>query len=224
MWDSGAINNTVFYRKLLQFTEDEPGVVYHTANTPPANRTLTVGSKSFTFPANNWVQFSVGDTVMLDSNASFTIVHADGNTLSDLNENSIVVRVDLGGHSVLLTGDVGSGDRENPSEALGAVEAELVLNQAALIDVDILQVGHHGSMTSSRADFIDAVSPTYALISSGPKKYGSVILPDDEVVDMLMTKGIVILRTDLNDKNCPVNDKVGRSSQHGECTNYVMEW
>ena len=150
-----------------------------------------------TFPAGGWVQFDGGDVVILDdaatvldSDAFFPIVHAEGNTLSDLNDNSIIVRLDLGDVSVLLTGDAGSGDREEPSEPLGVVEAELVLNQATLIDVDILQVGHHGSMTSSRSAFIDAVSPTYALISSGPTKYGKakVVLPDDEVVDMLLSK------------------------------------
>ena len=52
----------------------------------------------------------------------------------------------------------------------------------------------------------------------------SVTLPDDEVIDMLLSKGIVVLRTDLHDNNCPVDNKVGRESQHGGCTNYVLEW
>jgi beta-lactamase superfamily II metal-dependent hydrolase len=141
LWDSGAMNDTNFYRDLLVNAKDESDLTYHTARTPPANRTVTVKSKAITFAAGQWVQFSTGDSVTLDSNASFTILHADGMTHQDLNENSTAVRVDLGSMSLLLTGDVGSGSRHDPSAALGAVEENLVTNQASLIDVDILQVG-----------------------------------------------------------------------------------
>ena len=111
-----------------------------------------------------------------------------------------------------------------PSNAVDEVEEHLTMTQAMNIDVDILQVGHHGSMTSSRGAFIDAVDPTHALISVGPKKYGSVILPDDEVVDYLLNKSVVILRTDISDGKCPVDDRIGRNSTPGGCTNYVLDW
>lgn len=220
------MNDKAFYKNLFKKAVLEDGLIYHTAKTPPANRTVTVQNTSFTFPTGKWVQFSNEDTIDLDSNATVTILNAKRTTQSDVNQNSVFIRLDLGAHSVLLTGDIGSGGRQLPSSAIGAVEANLVTNHSSSIDVDILQVAHHGSLTSSREAFIDAVSPTYALISSGPKKYPPVILPDDEVVDMLLTKGIVVLRTDLHDKNCPVDDRVGRnwSARPGGCTNYVMEW
>jgi competence protein ComEC len=57
--------------------------------------------------------------------------------------------------------------------------------RAREIDVDILQVAHHGSMTSSHPDFIAAVSPTWALIGAGPYEYGGHRLPDATVERMV---------------------------------------
>jgi competence protein ComEC len=72
------------------------------------------------------------------------------------NESSCVLRVQAGGHSVLLAGDIGHW-----------IEKRLLSEQAAKIDVDVLLVPHHGSETSSSPEFIDAVSPKLALIASG---------------------------------------------------------
>lgn len=138
----------------------------------------------------------------------------------------------MGDVSVLLTGDAGSGARKNPTDDiddpdrhLGDIERHLVETHASLIDVDILQVGHHGSKTSSRALFLQAVSPSLALVSAGPKRYGSVVLPDKEVIDHLEFTAIRVLRTDYYDGNCPIADRVGRESDNpGGCSSYIMEW
>ena len=58
----------------------------------------------------------------------------------------------------------------------------------------MLKVGHHGSTTSTTADFLEAVSPEYALISCGiDNKYGH---PHDETVELLEKEEIKIHRTD----------------------------
>ena len=63
------------------------------------------------------------------------------------------------------------------------------------MDVDILKVPHHGSKTSTSSDFVKALSPDYALISSdGGKKYGH---PHEDTLETLNAFGVKILRTDL---------------------------
>jgi beta-lactamase superfamily II metal-dependent hydrolase len=97
---------------------------------------------------------------------------------------------------------------------------KLVLKESFIKPTD------HGSLTSSRTKFIEAVSPQIALISAGPKKYGSVVLPDEAVVESLEFQGIHILRTDAYDGEiCPVKNKVGRDdNRSGGCANFILEW
>ena len=74
---------------------------------------------------------------------------------SPKNNDSLALRITFGQRSFLLTGDM-----EKPME-LRALAAGLLLH------ADVLKVGHHGSNTSSIDPFLDAVSPTFALISDG---------------------------------------------------------
>ncbi len=77
-------------------------------------------------------------------------------TSSDINNNSIVLRVTFGNVAMLLTGDA-------QSEA----EARLLSHGGADLRADILKVGHHGSAYSSTAEFLAAVHPKIAIISCG---------------------------------------------------------
>jgi competence protein ComEC len=86
-------------------------------------------------------------------------------------------------------------------------------------------VAHHGSMTSSRKPFLDAVSPRYALVSAGPTlNNGGVSFPDAEVMDGLAQTGATVLRTDEHDARCPELDRVGvDDTRPGGCDNFVLE-
>lgn len=225
MWDSGAINDTVFYDRIIERVAAEQGLAYNTAVAPPQPPQIRV-KKRHDLSGHTWRQFAEGDVIKLDDTASFTILHANGHAGGDFNENSIVIRMDLGSKSLLLVGDAESGPRELPSAALGDVEKHLVAHYPSLIDVDILQVGHHGSKTSSRAEFVRRVSPEIALISGGPKKYQTVTLPDAEIVSFLEGEGIQVLRTDTSDRTgCSVTDRFGRDEDRpGGCDNYLLEW
>lgn len=101
------------------------------------------------------------------------------------NDGSIVALLVYGETSVMLTGD-------------GTTETEKIVlenNNLEALDVDILKVGHHGSRTSTGEDFVKALSPAYALISSdGGKKYGH---PHEQTLETLSAFGTKILRTDL---------------------------
>ena len=71
------------------------------------------------------------------------------------NARTCVLRISNGRHAALLTGDI-----EQPQEAL-------LLQRGQLGPVDVLLVPHHGSKTSSSAEFLDALQPRWALVQSG---------------------------------------------------------
>lgn len=73
-------------------------------------------------------------------------------TKDDRNQCSIMLRVDYCNSSILFT-----GDEETEEEALFS----------QIGHADLLQVGHHGSKTSSGASFVSALTPKYAVISAG---------------------------------------------------------
>ena len=99
------------------------------------------------------------------------------------NANSVVVRLDYGDFSMLLTGD---------AEA----ETEQRLMQAgANVKAKVLKVGHHGSRYASSEEFLRAGGFEAALISNGSEnRYGH---PSQEALDRFKRLGIKIYRTDL---------------------------
>jgi len=223
LWDSGRVNDTVFYREFIRSVSEAIGTRYHTAAPPALDRTITVKGETIAIPKGvTWDSFSEGDEVGLGAAARFTLLHAESKARSDPNQNSIVVAVALGATRLLLTGDAESGPRADPSAKVGDVEAHLLDHFAALIDADILQVGHHGSKTSSRAAFIAAVSPILALVSAGPKKYGGVVLPDQVVIDELKAAGATVLRTDEHDAACPAPTRLGPNQGPGGCDSWIV--
>jgi competence protein ComEC len=166
-----------------------------------------------------------GTPVALGRGASMTFLHVDGAPPPDrkFNQNSLVTLLALGGTKVLLMGDAEARGRADPSsEPLeGSVERYLLDRHRDQLRADILVVGHHGSKTSSRKALIDAVAPRISIISSGPMPYGSVVLPDAEIVDELSRTG-QLFRTDLDDAACAVNpqqDRARRRRQPGGCDN-----
>jgi competence protein ComEC len=209
-WDSGKTATTKFYLALLDALARTP-LVYHTAADQPQVAIPT------------WKRYSEGDVVQLGEGAKFTILHANPKA-SDANAASLVIAVELGRTKILLVGDAESGPRKDPSYPVGDVEEHLIDHHAERIRSDILQVGHHGSKTSSRRAFIDAVKPSYALVSSGPKIYGKdVRLPDQEVLEELARSGAKILRTDERDGNCPIQGRIGGNDDGpGGCDTWVI--
>ena len=219
-WDSGRLVQTVFYRELLDQISRQAALTYHTAAEVPADHTVTVKDHSVAIP--RWERFSEEDAVPLGARARFTILHAETKALSDPNGNSIVMLVELGATRLLLVGDAESGDRRDPSEPPGDTEAYLLDHHARSLRAEILQVGHHGSKTSSRRAFLDAVKPRIALVSSGPKQYGKVVLPDQEVLDALEAEGATVLRTDERDADCPISGRIGGDRGPGGCDSWVI--
>lgn len=111
------------------------------------------------------------------------VLHAPKNvSLSTGNEASNVYRVSYGATSFLFTGDL-----------VEEQEAE-VMKKSRRIQSTVLQVGHHGSDTSSSPAFVAAVCPAWAVISVGADNpFGH---PRPQVVARLAEAGAEICRTD----------------------------
>lgn len=122
-----------------------------------------------------------GDRLALGG-ATLDVLHPprDGSLAFSRNNRSLTVRVAWDGFSILLPGDL-------------ETEGE----QALLHDVapaTILKVPHHGSDTSSSAPFLDALQPTIAVVSVGPR--GTTTVLDDGVLDRYRARAIPLFRTD----------------------------
>ena len=102
---------------------------------------------------------------------------------SETNNTSLVLRIDYGNTSYLLTGDMEK-----------TAETDLV-NSGANLKADVLQVGHHGSSTSTGYLFLNAVLPEMGVISCGTgNKYGH---PHEETLSILRDAKVDVYRTDL---------------------------
>ncbi|MDD6312509.1 MAG: ComEC/Rec2 family competence protein [Firmicutes bacterium] len=103
---------------------------------------------------------------------------------NDLNECSIVCRLECGEVSFLFTGDAGNDSEQE------------MLQSGRILTSTVLKVGHHGSSTSSTKDFIAAVQPEFAVISCGSNNsYGH---PHDNTLKRLDDVGAKVYRTDIN--------------------------
>ena len=100
-----------------------------------------------------------------------------------INDLSCVLKVSAGAHSMLLTGDI-----EKPAEA------ELLQRSPQSLRADVLLVPHHGSRTSSSAEFIAAVRPQAAVVPVGYRnRFGH---PKTEILERYRDSGTPVWRTD----------------------------
>ena len=104
----------------------------------------------------------------------------------DLNNNSLVFKLQYGEFSMLFTGDI------------EAIAEKAILKKYSknlnILKSDILKVAHHGSKTSSITEFIEKIKPKYAIIGVGEdNKFGH---PSDNTIQNLEKANIRIYRTD----------------------------
>jgi len=109
------------------------------------------------------------------------ILHPSSLT-GNLNEDSISARFTYGDIAFVFTGD--------------AYKNEELLMMSRDVEADFLQLGHHGSNTSSDPAFIEAVDPAVAIYSaSHNNSYGH---PSPDVVSLIQDSGITLYGTDIH--------------------------
>lgn len=125
---------------------------------------------------------------------NFKVLAPSSSEYSDKNNYSVVLMAEYGENKFLLTGDA-----ETESEH------EMVAKWGKELKADVLKVGHHGSGTSTTAQFLKLVSPSIAVISVGEKnKYNH---PDPLIVKRIPMYGAKNLyRTDTDGTVVIVSD------------------
>lgn len=124
-----------------------------------------------------------------EGEVSLRVLHpflTDKYVKKDWNENnrSIVLEISYGSRRILITGDI-----ESETE-------KALLERNSLQKSDLLWVPHHGSNTSSTPHFIDAVSPSLAVISCG--RFNKFNFPRDIILARYKMFETKVLRTDLH--------------------------
>ena len=125
-----------------------------------------------------------GDVITLGE-VSLAVLSPTGEPAGSENDGGLVIRLSCGDFCALMMGDASKRVEERLLEAYG--ESQL--------RADVLFVGHHGAEDACGEAFLQAVRPTYALISCGAgNAYGQ---PDGRTLERLRAVGATVLRTDL---------------------------
>jgi competence protein ComEC len=96
-------------------------------------------------------------------------------------DESMVLRLQYRDTSALLVGDVHKRTEE------------IMKDESP--EANLLKIAHHGSLTSSSSEFLDAVAPQFAVVSAG--YYNSFRHPRPEVMERFARRKVATYRTDL---------------------------
>lgn len=131
------------------------------------------------------LEFAKVGTIYYLGDASMKIIGSISAPNGNLNNYSTVMKVSFGEMDLIMTGD-----------AETEVEEEILEKYQKELDAEILKMGHHGSDTSTSDEFLEAISPEYALISTKiGNKYSH---PIKSTMQKLEKAGVEVYRTDEN--------------------------
>lgn len=117
------------------------------------------------------------------NNAGYDITFLEVLEKQNTNDSSQIVKLKYLNKSFLFVGDISSN-----------VEKDYITKYGNGIDVDVLKVSHHGSDSGTSQEFLNVVTPKFAVISCGiNNSYGH---PSGEVLSRLNSVNSKILRTD----------------------------
>lgn len=147
---------------------------------------------------------SVGDTFDFGT-GSFTVLAPSGISQNS-NDNSLVIKLENGSNSFIFTGDA-----EETSE-------QDMISTGMNLDCDVLSIGHHGSASSTTWDFLEATSPSYAVISCGVNNQYNH--PSAETMGRLSDMEIPVFRTDKQGTIIAVSDGTTINWSQNPCNDY----
>jgi competence protein ComEC len=134
-------------------------------------------------------RISISDDVHIESIWP-AVSSAEAVSADDPNEHNCVYMINYRGTKIMVTGDLLEKDE------LEMIEHYRKNGREDVLKCDVLKVAHHGSKSSSSEAFLDAASPSIAVISAGRNNiYGH---PHAQTLGRLEERGIAVYRTDLN--------------------------
>jgi competence protein ComEC len=162
-WDNGHKGDSASYRQLEE-----------TVSSKKIER-LSLNEGSPTQMINGVEIFFLNPPVL-------NSVQKKSRSLVDLNNSSLVMKLNFKNVSILLPGDIGKEAEER------------MLRKGYPLKADILKFPHHGSFSSSSPLFLQRVKPFYAILSVGERNIGR--LPHPEVIKRYQQLDSRIFRTD----------------------------
>lgn len=119
---------------------------------------------------------AAGDSVQLSDQVALSVLSPPRDYApSDANRGSLVLRLEYGLASLMLTGDITSRE------------------EGSWPQTDLVQIPHHGSAHSSSLEWLEALAPRLAVIPVGYNSYGHPARP---LLERLTQLDIPVLRTD----------------------------
>lgn len=174
------INNSASFWQFHQLVAAENSQVYF----PKAGDTIMIGPAKLSLL---WPPEKLGEekawlaaSQPREKGTYLTSVLGVTDYLGEINETSLVLRLDHDRFCALFTGDIPAN-----------IESEI----NGLGQCDVLKVAHHGSKYSTSQEFLEKIRAKLAVISVGKNSFGH---PTPEVIERLSNLAIKILRTDQN--------------------------
>ncbi|MCD8365753.1 MAG: ComEC/Rec2 family competence protein [Clostridiales bacterium] len=170
------------YSGLLELLGDGYDVTYLLlAESLPRDETWKELTEAAEKNGTEVVYVKEGDEIRMSGCEMVCLYPSSEDTSDDSNALSQVWSFQSNSLSALFTGDIGEE------------QEQLLADRGLLTDITVLKVAHHGSKYSSCEEFLEKVSPEYAVISSGEgNSYGH---PHAETLERLTTVGCEILQT-----------------------------
>jgi len=131
---------------------------------------------------------SQGDRIAAEK-GFYAEVAAPSADLGDENENSLVLKISWGRHSILTTGDIGEAGEQSLLESIKDP------GKSRELHCTFVSVPHHGSRYSSCERFVDSLGAAAAVFQVGKNNYGH---PAPETVERYRKAGCIIYRNDVN--------------------------
>lgn len=158
----------------------------------PEEKTSQDQFQQYAAAADSPIKLMSEDTIHLDSALTVTVVASNGHVRGAVGKHPID-GLDENGYSVSLLISYRGFNYFVGGDLTREVEVRIV-EEAALGDLDLLKVNHHGSATSSSHAFLQAIRPEVAVISNG--SHGGFNHPRQAVLDTLeIVEGIDVYQT-----------------------------